>query len=300
MKISGYSYIRNGIQFDYPFLQSMQSVLPIVDEFVMVVGDSTDGTREVIMNLNSDRIKIVDSVWDMNLRVGGKLFAQQSNLGIKAVTGDWVIHIQADEVIHENDILKLKNYIHQYGQDPKVEGLLFPFLNFRGDYEHIHTGRKAHRFEIRAFKFNSLIRSYKDSQGFRKYSSSEAYDNGEAGEKLRVVKIDVPIFHYSYVRPPKKMKIKSEFFSRFWDDDSTLKKKFEGVEEFEYNEVDRLEKFTGTHPKSMEEIIKRKDWEFHYDPAKANTSLRHRVLNKIEDLTGWRVGEFKNYKLLRK
>ena len=96
------------------------------------------------------------------------------------------------------------------------------------------------------------------------------------------------------------MKIKSEFFSRFWDDDSTLKKKFEGVEEFEYNEVDRLEKFTGTHPKSMEEIIKRKDWEFHYDPAKANTSLRHRVLNKIEDLTGWRVGEFKNYKLLRK
>ncbi len=300
MKISGYSYIRNGIQFDYPFLQSLQSVLPIVDEFVIVVGDSSDGTREAILNLNSDKIKIVDSIWDMSLRVGGKLFAQQSNLGIKAVTGDWVIHIQADEVIHEKDIAKLRDYIYQYGQDPQVEGLLFPFLNFRGDYEHIHTGRKAHRFEIRAFKFNTLIRSYKDSQGFRKYSSPDAYESGEAGEKLKVVKIDIPIFHYSYVRPPKKMKIKSEFFSRFWDDDTTLKRKFEGVEEFEYNEVDRLEKFNGTHPKSMEDIIKRKDWDFHYDPSKANTSLRHQILNKIEDLTGWRVGEFKNYKLLRR
>lgn len=298
MKISGYSYIRNGLQFDYPFLQSLQSVLPIVDEFIMVVGDSSDGTREAIENLKSDKIKIVDSVWDMSIRKGGKLFAQQSNLGLDAVTGDWIIHIQADEIIHENDILKLKEYILRYGQDERVEALLFPFLNFRGDYEHIHTGRDAHRFEIRAFRFNKLIRAYKDSQGFRKYSSLAAYVEGESGKKLRVVKIDVPVYHYSYVRPPKKMKQKSEFFSRFWDDDETVKKKFEGVEEFEFNEVDKLELFHGSHPKSMEPYINKKDWDFKYDPLKAKTSLRHRILNKIENLTGWRIGEYKNYKLL--
>lgn len=238
-------------------------------------------------------------MWDMNLRKGGKLFAQQSNLGLNSVTGDWIIHLQADEVIHESDILKLKEYIIKYSKDPKVEGLLFPFLNFRGDYQHIHTGRKAHRFEIRAFKFNKLIRSYKDSQGFRKYSSQGNYENGEAGEKLNVVKIDIPIFHYNYVRPPKMMKVKSEFFSRFWDDDNTLKKKFGGMEEFEYNEVDQLEIYSGTHPLSMHETIKKKDWDFHYDPSKANISLRHRILNKIESMTGWRLGEFKNYKLHR-
>ncbi|MEQ1585064.1 MAG: glycosyltransferase [Cyclobacteriaceae bacterium] len=299
MKVSAFSYIRNGIQFDYPFLQSLQSILPIVDEFVMVVGDSTDGTREAIEALNSGKIVIIDSVWDMNLRKGGKLFAQQSNLGLNAVTGDWVIHVQADEVIHENDIWKLREYIVKNSKDSRVEALLFPFLNFRGDYDHIHTGRKAHRFEIRAFKFNKLIRSYKDSQGFRKYSSQKSYENGEAGEKLKVVKIDVPIYHYNYVRPPKQMKIKSEFFSRFWDDDNTLKRKFEGVEEFEYNEVDQLKIFSGTHPQSMLDTIKKKDWEFHYDPSKANISLRHRILNEIENLTGWRVGEFKNYKLIK-
>lgn len=298
MKISGYSYIRNGLQFDYPFIQSLQSVLPIVDEFIMVVGDSSDGTREAIENLKSDKIKIVDSVWNMNMRRGGKLFAHQSNLGLDAVSGDWIVHIQADEIIHENDILKLKEHILRYGQDERVEALLFPFLNFRGDYEHIHTGRDAHRFEIRAFRFNKLIRAYKDSQGFRKYSSLQAYEEGESGKKLRVVKIDIPVYHYSYVRPPKKMKQKSEFFSRFWDDDETVKRKFEGVEEFEFNEVDKLELFHGSHPKSMEPYINKKDWDFKYDPLKAKTSLRHRILNKIENLTGWRIGEYKNYKLL--
>ncbi len=298
MKISGYSYIRNGLQFDYPFLQSLQSVLPVVDEFIMVVGDSSDGTREAIENLKSDKIKIVDSVWDMSVRKGGKLFAQQSNLGLDAVSGNWVIHIQADEIIHEDDILKLKKHIIHYDKDSRVEGLLFPFLNFRGDYQHIHTGRDAHRFEIRAFRFNKLIRAYKDSQGFRKYSSLKAYEEGEAGRKLKVVKIDVPIYHYSYVRPPKKMKQKSEFFSRFWDDDETVKRKFEGVEEFEFNEVDKLELFHGSHPKCMEPYINKKDWDFKYDPLKAKTSLRHRILNKIENLTGWRIGEYKNYKLL--
>ncbi len=49
---------------DYPFLQSIQSVLPVVDEFVVVVGDSTDGTRDAILKL-SPKIRIVDTVWDM-------------------------------------------------------------------------------------------------------------------------------------------------------------------------------------------------------------------------------------------
>ena len=121
----------------YPFLESFQSVLPAVDELVVVVGDSSDGSVEAIKNLGSFKIRIVDSLWDMNLKTGGKLFAQQSNLGLDEMTGDWVIHIQADEVIHEQDIMKLKEYIIKYNSVQKVEALLFPFLNFRGDFDHI-------------------------------------------------------------------------------------------------------------------------------------------------------------------
>ncbi len=299
MKISAFSYVRNGLTMGYPFLQSIQSVLPIVDEFIMVVGDSTDGTRESILKL-SPKIKIIDTVWDMKLRTGGKIFAQQANLGLDAAIGDWIIHIQADEVIHEQDIEIFRKYMVDFDKNTKVEGFLFPFLNFHGDYRHIHTGRTAHRYEIRAFRKNGGVRSYKDSQGFRKFSSPTGYDAGEKGEKLRVIKIDVPIYHYSYVRPPRKMKEKSELFTSFWVNDASLEKIFKGVEEFDYNEVDKLEIFSGTHPAVMQEVIAKKDWEFKYNPKISHTSLRHRILNKFEDWAGYRIGEYKNYKLIGK
>lgn len=298
MKITAFSYVRNGVQMGYPFLESFQSVLPAVDELVVVVGDSSDGSVEAIKNLGSSKIRIVDSLWDMNLKTGGKLFAQQSNLGLDEMTGDWVIHIQADEVIHEQDIMKLKEYIIKYNSIQKVEALLFPFLNFRGDFDHIHTGRKAHRFEIRAFRNNPLIRAYKDSQGFRKFSSLKAYADGEKGSKLRVVKIDVPIFHYNFVRSPQQMKEKTIFFQKFFHEGQELEEKIKSLQDFDYNQVDKLEIFKGTHPKLMAPIISKKDWKFNYDPSKSKISFRHRILNKIEDWTDYRIGEYKNYKII--
>ncbi|MBA4053102.1 MAG: hypothetical protein C0490_00160 [Marivirga sp.] len=298
MKISGYTYVRNGLQFCYPFLEAIQSVLPIVDEFIVVLGDSTDGSREGILSLGSEKIRIVDSVWNLNVRKGGKLFAQQSNIGLDEVKGDWVIHVQADEVIHENDLSKLKDYITEFDKDKEVEGLLFPFLNFRGDFEHIQSGRSRHRYEIRAFRNNPLIRSYRDSQGFRKYTSMDAYNKGEKGKKLKVVKVDIPVFHYSYVRHPKAMQAKARFFTSFYYDESVIEKEFK-AEEFDYNKVDRLERYTGSHPQVMHENIRNKNWDFTYDPSKRKFKWRHEILNKIEDLTGWRIGEYKNYILLK-
>jgi len=299
MTISAYTYVRNGLAMGYPFIQSILSVIDIVDDFVVVLGDSTDGSREAIDALKSPKIRVLDTVWDMQLKTGGKLFAQQSNLGLAEMKGDWVIHIQADEVFHENDTTKLLDYIKRYDSNPRVEGLLFPFLNFRGDYNHIHTGRKAHRFEIRAFRNNPLIRAYRDSQGFRKFSSEEAYRQNEKGNKLRVVKIDVPVFHYNFVRSPKQMKEKTIFFQKFFHEGEELEKKIKSLQEFDYNQVDKLEKFDGDHPKSMASIIANKDWDFVYDAKKAKISLRHQFLNKIEDWTGYRIGEYKNYKLVR-
>jgi len=107
MKISGFSYVRNGFEYGYPFIEAIQSVLPVCDEFVIAVGDSTDGTREAIAKLDPQKIKIIDTKWDMQLREGGKVFAQQANIALDNITGDWAFHIQADEVIHENDLQKI-------------------------------------------------------------------------------------------------------------------------------------------------------------------------------------------------
>lgn len=294
--ISGFLYVRNGIEYGYPFLEAIQSVLPICDEFIAVIGDSTDGTREAVESLKSSKIKIIDTVWDMNLRTGGKIFAQQSNVGIDAIKGKWGLHIQADEIIHEDDVHKIKSAIEKFNNNSEVEGFLLPFFNFWGGYNYIRTSRKVHRNEIRVFRNNKVIRSYKDSQGFRIYSSIEAYHEGEKGKKLKVVKINAPVFHYSYVRPPKLMTKKGAIFNSFYNPDATL----ESLEQIEmtYEKIDLLEEFKGSHPRLMDKWVKSQDWEFYYDKSKSIMPIKYQILHAIEKVTGYRLFEYKNYKLL--
>ncbi len=298
MKISGFSYIRNGFKYDYPFLESIQSILPICDEFVIAVGDSNDGTKEAIEKLNSSKIKIIDTIWDDNLRYKGKIFSQQANIALDNITGDWGFHIQADEIIHEKDLDKIKDTILKYYDNKQVEGILFDFLNFWGNYNYIRTLRKIHRYEIRIIRNLKSIRSYKDSQGFRKYLSREDYEKGEKGKKLKVIKINVPVYHYNYVRSPKLMKKKSDYFHRFWHNDEWLKKNKNNKEQFNFNDIDELELFKGTHPKVMNKKTDSQNRKFVFDKTKTKISLKVKILNKIEKLTGWRIGENKNYILL--
>lgn len=82
MKVSAFTYVRNGIAMEYPFIESIKSVLLLIDEFIVVVGDSTDGTRQAIENIQDGKIKIVDTIWDEMMRTKGLVFAQQSNTGL--------------------------------------------------------------------------------------------------------------------------------------------------------------------------------------------------------------------------
>ena len=272
MKISGFTYVRNGFDFGYPFIAAIQSVLPIVDEMIVVVGDSTDGTREAVEAMGIDKIKIVDTKWDLGMRTSGKIFAQQANVGLDHCSGDWLIHIQADEVIHEDTIQILKNDIYSAEKMDDVEGLLFPFYHFWGDFCYIRNTRRTHSYEIRAFKNSGLVRSYRDSQGFRKYTSVAAYDAGQKGEKLKVIKINVPIYHYSFVRNPQLMAKKANFFMRFWHNDEKLESRRRQI--FDYNKVDKLELFQGNHPTYVNDFIQKKDWDFTYDPSQSKYVIK--------------------------
>ena len=299
MKISGFTFVKNGIQIDYPFLEAIQSVLPICDEIVVAVGDSTDKTRESILSLNSDKIKIIDTVWDLSKRTGGVVFAEQANIALDACTGDWAIHIQADEVIHENELFKIKEEILRYDSDKRVEGLLMPYYHFWGDYNHIMTSRKVHRYEIRAIRNNKKIWSFRDSQGFRRYTSLEGCRNGEEGKKLKVKLSQAHIFHYKCVKPPKQMKQKMETFHHFYHTDEWLKNKYGKMEEFDYQNYDKLDLFNLPHPNVMKDRMQKQNWTFNYNKKILNMKFKYRVLHFIEDLTGYRFFEYKNYKLLK-
>ena len=294
MKISGFSYVRNGFDYGVPFLEAYQSILPVCDEFVVTVGEGNDGTKEAIQKLNDPKIRIIDTVWDMSLRANGKIFAQQTNMALDAITGDWAFHIQADEVIHENDIYKIKEAVERNDNDKRVEGFILPFIHFWGGYDHIRTSRRVHKSEVRLFRNGLGVRSYRDSLGFRKYRDFNAYANDtEKGEKLRVKKINAPIYHYTEVRGPGAKTKKAAAIGAFYE-----KNDGKPVQKEEYG-YDRLEKFTGTHPRLMNEKVKAQDWEYVFNPKKAVWRTKDRIMQPIEDILGFKIGEYKNYKLIK-
>jgi glycosyltransferase involved in cell wall biosynthesis len=286
MKVGGFTYIRNGFRYGYPFIESISSLMPLVDELVVVIGNSDDGTREAIVNLNHPKIKIIDTVWDDSLRQNGEIFAQQSRFGLEQTSGDWLFHLQVDEVLHEDAVEKIRKILNEADSDPNIDGLLFPFLHFWGDYQHIRNTRRTHRFEIRAFRNTGNVVPYKDSQGFR-------FRNGK---KLRVIKTDVPVFHYSYTRHPRLMREKDNYFHRFWHTNEWLKDHITEAD-FDFNRVDRLELYDGQHPVYMSETIRTKDWEFKYDPLQSNIKIKDRILLWFEKKTGIRLFEYRNYRL---
>ncbi|TAG88936.1 MAG: glycosyltransferase family 2 protein, partial [Bacteroidetes bacterium] len=165
MKLSGFSYVRNGLEFDYPFIQSIQSVLPICDEFVIAVGDSTDGTREAIENLKSDKIKIIDTLWDDDLREGGRVFALETDKAFAAIAKDidWAFYIQGDECVHEKYLPLIKAEMEATLSNPNIEGLLFKYLHFYGSYDYYAESRKWYRREIRVIKRNLNVQSFRDA-----------------------------------------------------------------------------------------------------------------------------------------
>lgn len=292
MKINGFTYVRNGFKMGYPFMVSIESILPIVDKLIVVVGDSEDGTREAILNLKNDKITIIDSVWDDELRKNGSIFRQQTNLGINQVDidSDWAIHIQADEVFHEDTRKKILEYIKLADKYDNVDGLLFPYYHFWGDYNHIRNTRRTHAHEIRAFKNNRQVGSYNDSQGFRIFK-----DGDIIGTKLNIIKTDIPIYHYSYTRNPELMSAKTNYFHRFWHSNDWINKNTQN-KNFDFNNVDKLDEFNKPHPKYMAETIANKDWEFKYDSSKSNMKFKYKLLYLFEKRFKYRLFEYKNYK----
>jgi hypothetical protein len=289
MKVSGFTFIRNAQKFDYPIVEAITSVLPLCDEMVVCVGQSEDNTREIIQNIPSDKIKIIDSVWDDSLREGGKVLAVETNKALDniAADADWAFYIQGDEVLHEQYIPAVRDAMERYKNDNRVEGLLFKYVHFYGNYHHVGDSRKWYRHEIRIVRNNKSIRSFNDAQGFRLNN-----------KKLCVKPIEAYIYHYGWVKPPKFQQAKAETFHRLWHDDKWMEQNIPKVEEFDYSAIDSLQYFTGTHPAVMHERINRMNWHFSFDPAKKQLSFKDKCLLLLEKLTGKRWFEYKNYKII--
>ncbi len=290
MRIVGFTFIKNAIKYDYPIVEAIQSILPLCDEVVVAVGKSEDNTLELVSSIDPKKVKIIETTWDENLREGGFVLAEETNKAFDAIdsTADWCFYIQGDEVLHEKYFDEVKHAMLQYKDDLRVEGLLFKYRHFYGSYDYVGNSRKWYRHEVRIIRNDKSIRSYKDAQGFRKH-----------GKKLHVKPINAYIHHYGWVKNPRQQQLKQQNFNKLWHSDLWVSQHVSDDDEFDYSQVDSLKLFEGTHPEVIQERIKQTNWKFSFDPTKRKLSVKEQFSRIVEKWTGYRIGEYKNYKLLR-
>lgn len=288
MKLVGFTIVRNAIKYDYPIVESIRSILPIVEEYIVAVGNSEDETRKLIESIGSPKIRIIDTIWDDSLREGGRVLAEETNKAFDAITNaDWCFYLQGDEVVHEKYHAEIIASCEKYATQKEVDGLLFKYEHFYGSYDFVGDSRTWYRNEIRIIRNDKNIRSYRDAQGFRKN-----------GAKLKVKAIDACIFHYGWVKDPRFQQAKQENFHKMWHDDSWVKENVAEANAYDYSMIDSLQKFTGTHPTVMEERLKRMNWNFSWDVSKKKFKLKDWLLYTIEKGTGVRLFEYRNYEIL--
>jgi hypothetical protein len=276
MKVTGFSFVKNAIIYDYPVVEAIRSILPICDEFVVAVGKSDDETLDLIRSIDP-KIRIVETEWDESLREGGRVLAVETDKAFRAISADsdWAFYIQGDEVVHEKYLPVIKEAMTKYTDNPNVDGLLFNYKHFYGSYDYVGASASWYSNEIRVIKNNPAIYSYKDAQGFRKGND----------EKLRVVPIDAYIYHYGWVKAPEAMQKKQENFNKYWHDDQWVEENVAKADEFDYEgHVRQLKLFAETHPDVMKERIERLNWKFNYDISKSKKSTKDRFKSLLKQI----------------
>jgi len=291
MHVSGVSFGKNVIKYDYPIEEAIRSIMPICDEIIVAVGKSEDQSLSLIESIDPEKVKILETEWDEELREGGAVLADETNKALKKVAkeSDWIFYIQGDEVVHEKYLPVIKEAMLKYKDDDMVDGLLFNYLHFYGSYSLIANSYNWYRREIRVVKNNRDIYSYRDAQGFRK----------KGNKKLNVKHIDAWINHYGWVKNPIVQQEKQKSFQKLWHKGDDLEKRVDQKQEsYDYSEIDSLLEHLDSHPKVMQKRISMQDWDFDLNGKKVHLSFKNKCKKLFEKLTGIQIGEYKNYKII--
>jgi hypothetical protein len=292
-RISGFTFVRNGVKFDYPVLESLRSLLPLVSELVIVVGKGEDETLARVRALAAaePKLKVIESVWDEKLRKDGAILAQQTDLAMSHCTGDWGIYLQADEVLHEDDAPKIREAIARAHPRPEVDALLFDYVHFYGDFFVVNRSPSAYRHEVRAVRLGRGIVSWKDAQGFRR---RVAHGDHAHFEKPRVLRAGARIFQYGWVRPPEVMREKTVAMDKLYHADGSP-----GTgDNYKYKRIYGLERFEGSHPAVMRARVEEKRWKVDLLAAPLAwewKDARKVAARWVEKATGRLPFQYKNY-----
>jgi len=278
MKVSGFTFLKNGTALGFPYLQSLRSLLPLVDELVVAAGPSSDDTLERLRDLAAEdrRVRIVETAWNEGMTSRGFVYSQQKMIAQYNCTGDWAFYLEGDEVIHEQDLPAIRAALERHLGDPRVEALAFDYLHFYGRPDQLAVSPAWYRRECRVIR--NTIRSYApDGQYW------VVMDLRRTGRYPRAALAGVPIYHYGHVRRREYMAAKVRATVKYWDTAPPPA--------FDYGHFDpqALGPFRGTHPAIMREWLEREaEHEFATVPGYRPTSRerKHRWAMRLERLLG--------------
>jgi len=272
MKVSAFTFIKNGQILGYPFLQSIQSILPIVDEFVINVGASEDETLDMIRSIQDKKIRIIQSKWNDGMHNRGYVYGQQKMIAQFNCTGDWAFYIEGDEVYHEEDLEKIHKSMELHLNNSKVEALVFDFKHFYGNANTILDSPGWYRKEARIIK--NSVRSYAPDGLFWL-----VLESNKKGRYPWAKHTGASCYHYGWVRSQDQMNLKSTKVQKYWGGDPV---------KIDYTQMDQsiIRPFQGTHPKIVENWLPKDIGIFEVDSSYKLTQKQknHRFKIKIEKL----------------
>jgi len=285
MIVSAFTFIKNGQILGYPFLQSIQSILPIVDEFVINVGKSEDDTLLLIKSIVSPKIRIIESHWNEKMTDRGYVYGQQKMISQFNCKGDWAFYIECDEVYHESELAKIKQSMETYLDDEKVEALVFDFYHFYGNSNSYLDSPGWYRAEARIIK--NSIRSYAPDGLFWLI-----LDSNKRGRYPRAKHTGATCYHYGWVRTEEEMNLKTSKVQKYWGT-SPVK--------IDYTQMDGsiIKEFKGTHPEVIKDWLKNDKGLFQVDTNYTLTKKqrKHQIMIKLEKYLNLDLGK-KHFKLV--
>ncbi len=273
--ISGFTFIRNGVELDFCFEASIRSLLPLVDEFVIAVGNSSDATLARVRAIGDPKIRIIETIWNDRMADRGFVYAQQKMIAQYACIGDWAFYLEGDEVIHEDELANIRASVEKHHVNPTVEALVFDYYHFYGSCDWIAVSPAWYRRECRLIR--NTIRSYAPDGQYWLVTSQH-----KRPRNPRAALANAHIFHYGWIRRVEDMNKKLTQVSKYWGTPA---------ETVTYSQFDAraLKPFKGTHPREVQEWLRTSaETELHINPDYQPTpkEKKHHLMQRIEAFTG--------------
>lgn len=278
MRVVGVTIVRDAVRLEYPVVDAIRSVLPLVDEMIVNVGRSDDGTFEMIrLEFAGEKVVVLNREWDTS--VGGAVLAAETNFAMRYLPSDWVVYAQADEILHEAGLACIRDAMTRYHEEEKIQGLTVEFVHHYGLPDIVASSRSWYRREVRIVKTGSGAESYHEAQGFR-----------VGGERIRTATSGGTYHHYGWLRSCVALEQKSAADFRIYG--RKAPRSFTTLP-WEYG----LKKFVGDHPKAMEGWLTGMEGRFPGIGPRSwsRRDVRMAIADVVERVVGRRMWEYRNY-----